>query len=165
MPERPPRLDRAREEMEIWEIGPASTGNMAGSAFQRVVDDELTGRPTAPDPEMARHMVDLTSSLADQVPVLHDVSDGGLAVAVAEVCISSGIGATLDIDEPGDLFCEDPHRVIAVFEQGSVDLPAELARRVGKMGGKQVSLGDAAPVDLETLARTHREAIPRRMAG
>jgi phosphoribosylformylglycinamidine synthase len=165
MPERPPRLDRAREGMEIWEIGPASTGNMAGSAVQRVIDDEMTGRPTPPDPEMARQMVDLTATLADQVPVIHDVSDGGLAVAVAEVCISSGIGATLDIDGPGDLFCEDPHRVIAVFEPGSVDLPAELARRVGTMGGKQVSFGDAAPIDLETLARTHREAIPRRMAG
>jgi phosphoribosylformylglycinamidine synthase len=165
MPQRPPRLDRAQEGMEIWEIGPASTGNMAGSAAQRVIHDELTGRPTPPDPEMARHMIELTTTLAGQVPVLHDVSDGGLAVAVAEVCVASEIGASLEIDEPRGLFCEDPHRVIAVFAPGSVDLPPDLARLVGRMGGKQLSLGDAAPIDLGALARTHREAIPRRMAG
>jgi phosphoribosylformylglycinamidine synthase len=164
MPERPPRLDRGREGMEMWEIGPVPTGNMAGSAAQRVIHDELIGRPTAPDPEMARKVIELTVSLADRAPVLHDISDGGLAVAVAEVCIASGIGAILQDDDPGALFCEDPHRVIAVFEPGSFDLPADLARRVGTMGGKQLRLGNAPPIQLETLVRTHREAIPRRMA-
>jgi phosphoribosylformylglycinamidine synthase len=114
---------------------------------------------------MARRVIDITATLAGQVPVLHDVSDGGLAVAVAEVCIASGIGATLDIDAPGSLFCEDPHRVIAVFEPGSVELPVGLARRVGTMGGESLSLEAAAPIDLQTLVQTHREAIPRRMAG
>jgi phosphoribosylformylglycinamidine synthase len=164
MPERPPRLDRGREGMEIWEIGPVPTGNMAGSAAQRVIHDELIGRPTAPDPEMARKVIELTVSLADRAPVLHDISDGGLAVAVAEVCIASGIGAILQDDDPGALFCEDPHRVIAVIEPGSFDLPTDLARRVGTMGGKQLRLGNAPPIQLETLVRTHREAIPRRMA-
>jgi phosphoribosylformylglycinamidine synthase len=113
---------------------------------------------------MARKVIELTVSLADRAPVLHDISDGGLAVAVAEVCIASGIGAILRDDDPGALFCEDPHRVIAVFEPGSFDLPADLARRVGTMAGKQLKLGDAPPIQLETLVRTHREAIPRRMA-
>jgi phosphoribosylformylglycinamidine synthase len=165
MPERPPRLDRAREGMEIWELGPAPTGNMAGSAAQRVIDDELTGRPTPPDSEIARRVIELTSALADRAPVLHDVSDGGLAVAVAEVCMASGIGATLEVDESGALFCEDPHRVVAVFEPGSIDLPADLARHVGHMGGEAFTMGSSGPIDLETLARTHREAIPRRMVG
>jgi phosphoribosylformylglycinamidine synthase subunit PurL len=165
IPERPPRLDRAQEGMEIWEIGPEPTGNMAGSAAQRVIDDELTGRPTPPQSETARRVIELTATLADRVPVLHDVSDGGLAVAVAEVCIASGIGATLEVEESGALFCEDPHRVVAVFEPGTVELPSELARRVGAIGGGDLRIGSSDPIDLETLARTHREAIPRRMAG
>jgi phosphoribosylformylglycinamidine synthase len=165
MPERPPRLDRAGEEMQIWEIGPPPTGNMAGSASQRVINDELTGMPTPPDPGAALTVIDLVASLAHLVPVLHDISDGGLAVAVAEICIASGVGATVTTDDPGILFCEDPHRLIAVFEPGAVDLPSDLARRIGSMGGTSLTMGGAAPILLETLIETHRNAIPSRMAG
>jgi phosphoribosylformylglycinamidine synthase len=165
MPERPPRLGRAGEEMQIWEIGPPPTGNMAGSASQRVINDELTGMPTPPDPGAALTVIDLVASLAHLVPVLHDISDGGLAVAVAEICIASGVGATVTTDDPGILFCEDPHRLIAVFEPGAVDLPSDLARRIGAMGGTSLTMGGAAPILLETLIETHRNAIPSRMAG
>jgi phosphoribosylformylglycinamidine synthase len=165
MPADPPGLDRAREGMEIWEIGPAPTGNMAGSAAQRVIHEELTGLPTAPHPALAREVIDLTARLGHRAPVLHDVSDGGLAVAVAEICVASGVGATLTVDDPGLLFCEDPHRVIAVFEHGTIDLPSDLARNVGTIGGESFLLGTGDPIDLSRLAQAHREAIPKRMAG
>jgi phosphoribosylformylglycinamidine synthase len=165
VPRELPRLHRAFEGMEIWEIGPAPTGNLAGSAVQRVIHDELTGMPTPPDPGTARDVIELTSRFSHRVPVLHDISDGGLAVAVAEVCIASGVGATVSIDDPGALFCEAPHRVIAVFERGTVDLHTDLARRIGVMGGESLILGDSAPIALSNLAETYREAIPRRMAG
>jgi phosphoribosylformylglycinamidine synthase len=164
MPRHPPRLDRARDGMEIWEIGPAATGNLAGSSTQRVIHDELIGLPTRPDPEAARQVIDLAANLAHVIPVLHDVSDGGLAVAVAEVCIASGVGATLTVDDSGLLFCEDPHRVIAVCEPGTIDLPAEMGRLLGRMGGTDLTM-NLAPISLTTLIETHRNAIPRRMAG
>ena len=49
----------------------------------------------------------------------HDVSEGGLAVAVAESCVIGSIGATLDLDLPGDaridaaLFGEAPARILS----------------------------------------------------
>ncbi|MGB8362675.1 MAG: phosphoribosylformylglycinamidine synthase subunit PurL, partial [Acidimicrobiia bacterium] len=52
MPADPPRLGRAEAGMEIWEVGPPPTSNLAGSAAQRL-SDELVGLPTAPDPETA----------------------------------------------------------------------------------------------------------------
>jgi phosphoribosylformylglycinamidine synthase subunit PurL len=164
MPEAPPRLSHARPGMEIWEIGPAPTDNLAGSATQKLINDELTGRPTSPDPGAARRVVELAANLAHQVPVLHDVSDGGLAVAVAEVCIASGVGATIDGDI-GRLFSEDPHRLIAVFEPGSVELPGDFSRRVGTMAGHALVVGGSEPLSLGAMARAYREAIPRRMAG
>jgi phosphoribosylformylglycinamidine synthase len=165
MPQQPPRLSRAAEGMEIWEIGPAPTGNMAGSAAQRVINDELTGSPTPPDPDAAREVIALSTDLAHVVPVLHDISDGGLAVAVAEFCIVSGVGARLTVDDPVALFCEDPHRVIAVFETGTVDLTAEMARRIGTVGGETLTMGSSGPISLQTLIDVYRNAIPKRMAG
>jgi phosphoribosylformylglycinamidine synthase len=165
MPGIPPRLSRAEEGMEIWEIGPQATGNLSGSAAQRVVADELMGRPTPPDPDAAKRVIALAAELAHQVPVLHDISDGGLAVAVAEVCIASRIGAALTEDDNGRLFSEDPHRLIAVLEAGTVELPEDFSRKVGTMGGDTFVLGPSDPVAVHELTDVFDGAIPRRMAG
>ena len=164
IPAIPPRLSAAKEGMEIWEIGPAPAANLAGSVAQRVILDRLTGRPTAPDPAMAGRMVELVAGLAQVAPVLHDVSDGGRAVAVAEICIASGVGATIAADEVSRQFSEDPHRVIAVFEPGAVPPPAEISRKLGVIGGEQLIIGDAGPVEVETMRRIHQDAIPSRMS-
>ncbi len=165
MPATPPRLSRAEAGMEIWEIGPQATGNLSGSAAQRVIHDELTGRPTSPDPDAAKRVIALAAELAHRVPVLHDISDGGLAVAVAEVCIASGIGATLTDGDNARLFSEDPHRLIAVFEANTVELPVDLSRKVGSMGGEALVLGLSEPVEVQELTDVFEGAIPRRMAG
>jgi len=164
MPETPPRLSRAVAGMEIWEIGPPPTGNLAGSSVQRIIHHSMTGRPTPPDPDSAIRVVQLAAELAHTVPVLHDLSDGGLAVAVAEICIASGVGATL-IETDGDLlFCEDPHRFVAVFAPGTLPSAPELGRMVGTMGGDDLVLGASVPIGVAELTETHRQAIPRRMA-
>ena len=108
IPAHPPRLSAAREGMEIWEIGPEPSTNLAGSIAQRVVLNRLAGRPTIPDPAMAKQMVGLVAGLAPVVPVLHDVSDGGRAVAIAEICIASQVGASLVEDDVSDLVLGRP---------------------------------------------------------
>ncbi len=160
IPVLPPRLDRAQAGMEIWEIGPPPSSNLAGSALERVVLGSLTGRPTAPDPRAGTRVIDLSRQLAYEVPVLHDVSDGGLAVAVSEICIASGVGATLSSSHA--IFSEDPHRVVAVFHPGTTELPDEFARLIGRMGGETIRFGDSE-IDLAVAAGIYQQAIPRRM--
>jgi phosphoribosylformylglycinamidine synthase II len=160
MPADPPRLARATEGMEIWEIGPEATPGLAGSAVQRLVG-ELGGTPTAPDPETGRRVIELAAELAHLVPVLHDVSDGGAAVAVAEICIASGVGASIEMHHP---FSEDPHRFLLVAEPGSADLPDDLARRIGTMGGSRIVVNDAA-IAMSDVADAWHHAIPRALAG
>ena len=151
--------------MEIWQIGPEPTGNLSGSAAQRVINGELTGKPTSPDPDAARRVVALAADLAHRVPVLHDISDGGLAMAVAEMCIASQIGATITKADSGRLFSEDPHRLIVVMEPGVVELPGDFSRQVGTVGGDALHLGGSDPVEIRALTETFEGAIPRRMAG
>ena len=159
MPNDPPRLSRASPGMEVWEIGPVATGSLAGSSVQRVTGMEPGGVPTKPDPEMAVQVTQIASELAQVSPVLHDISDGGLAVALAEICISSAVGAVLDA--PVDLFSEDPHRFILVCDPGSVGLPKDIARRIGSMEGTALRLGPGMkPIPVESLDRAWRRAIP-----
>jgi phosphoribosylformylglycinamidine synthase subunit PurL len=157
-----PDLSRAKAGMEIWEVGPEPTRNLAGSAFQRVVEDAHRGRPTAPRPEVAKEVIGLASTLAHQVPVLHDVSTGGLALTVAEICIASEIGAELTAEADAALFSEDPHRFVVVMEPGTVTLPDGLARRIGTVGGGSLRIA-GHEVGLDLITNAYREAIPRRM--
>ena len=160
MPSVPPRLSRATEGMEVWVVGPAATGNLAGSSVQRLFG-ELGGVPTSPDPAMALRIVELARRLAHEVPVLHDVSDGGLAVALAEICIASGVGANVAVNHP---FSEDPHRFLAVFEPGAIEMADDLARKVGEIGGDEIVINGSA-VDLNVAADRWHGAIERALGG
>jgi phosphoribosylformylglycinamidine synthase II len=143
LPTEPPRLNRATDGMDVWEIGPTASPNLAGSAVQRL-RGTLHGMPTAPDADMANRVIALATDLAHTAAVLHDVSDGGLAVALAEICVNSGVGATVETQHP---FSEDPHRLLAVAPPGAVDLPADIARRIGITGGDEIVInGDPAPL-------------------
>jgi phosphoribosylformylglycinamidine synthase len=113
---------------------------------------------------VASQVIGLVRELAHTVPVLHDVSDGGLAVAIAEICIASKVGATIELGEPSLLFSEDPHRVVAVFERGAAELPGDIARFMGTVGGESMTFGDAT-VDLAAATDAYRGAIPRRMTS
>jgi phosphoribosylformylglycinamidine synthase II len=160
MPSEPPRLSRARVGMDVWEIGPPATSNLAGSAAQRLTG-ELTGVPTEPDPEVATSVIGLAARLAHTAPVLHDISDGGLAVALAEICIASGVGATVSSDHP---FSEDPHRLLAIAEPGSLEIPADLGRLVGKMGGDTIVI-NRSTLSLERCARIWTTSLEQAIAG
>ncbi len=161
MPAQVPRLDRAEAGMEIWVIGPDSDGNLSGSYLQKIYG-QIGGRPTPPDADVAVTVVAETAALAYQAPVLHDISAGGLAIALAEICIASGIGASVDVEGIAALFSEGPHRVLAVAPPGT-PMP-DLSRRIGIMGGDDLVFGPAR-VKLADASAAWRSAIPRAMSA
>ncbi|HET7046100.1 MAG TPA: phosphoribosylformylglycinamidine synthase subunit PurL [Gaiellaceae bacterium] len=93
----------------------------------------LVAAPDAIDLEAEAALVELLWRSGPRLSLAHDVSDGGLRVALAEAAIWSGLGA--DVDLPGDeplggaaiLACP-PDRV------GSLEGPLPL-RRIGSAGG------------------------------
>ena len=69
----------------------------------------------------------------------HDVSEGGLAVALAECCIAGGIGARVEVS---DLFGEGPGGVVVSAPLASIDKLGEMAAesgflRLGEVGGER----------------------------
>lgn len=159
MPVEPPRLTRARAGMEVWELGPVASANLAGSAVQRLAG-EIGGLPTEPDGEAAARVIALAAEMAHTTPVLHDVSDGGMAVAVAEICIASGVGAIIDTDHP---FGEDPHRFLAVLQPGTMRKQDPLGHKVGTIGGTEIVINGAA-VSLDSATDRWQHAIDRALA-
>jgi phosphoribosylformylglycinamidine synthase len=176
MPPTPPRLGAGAEGMEIWLIGCPETLDLAGSAFSKFVHNHVGGRPAKPDPQTAGAVIELATRLASNgaVPVLHDVSDGGLAVAMAEICIQSKTGARLEIADWRGLFAEPPHTFVAVAPAeigATVQAAAEAAgvavERIGKLGGDAIEFAAAdeavAALPLKAVESAWRNAIRARM--
>jgi len=165
IPTDPPRLDQAADKMVLWIIGPENLTDFAASAYDRVILDHLGGRPTDVDHEIGPQVVAAAADMAHAgAPVLHDVSAGGVAVAVAEICIASRIGVELHDGDWHGWLSEAPHRFLAVLPAGeSPDVGDLPAREIGIMGGTQIAFGRHGSALLDIATRTWRDAIPRRM--
>ncbi|MDD2867675.1 phosphoribosylformylglycinamidine synthase subunit PurL [Neomegalonema sp.] len=108
------------------------------------------------------------------VAACHDLSDGGLAVAAAEMALAGGIGADLDAPPQGSeahrwFFGEDQGRYLVETEAPEALLQAAdragvTARIIGRTGGEALVLaGEAAP--LEELREIREGWLPAYMRG
>jgi phosphoribosylformylglycinamidine (FGAM) synthase-like enzyme len=69
------------------------------------------------------------------------VSEGGLAVALAEAALYSGVGAALELpDDPVTLFGEGGGQAIVASSpaQGEIDPEGVSVRRIGTVGGETI---------------------------
>ncbi len=145
--------------------GPAA---MDGSEYQKQVLGTVAGRIPEPDLDNERRLHEFLAEAAERrlLSSAHDVSDGGLAVALAESAIAGGLGVSAACDDP---FGEGDGRV--VISARSADLPAlaelagELAlREIGRVGGDAIVIdGEALPLDEAT--RIWESALPAAVEG
>ncbi|WP_411343879.1 phosphoribosylformylglycinamidine synthase subunit PurL [Paenibacillus sp. WLX1005] len=92
---------------------------LGGSEFQHIVHGKTEGRPPALDLVIEKQLLDgvLGAIQAGLVQSAHDLSEGGLAVALAESCISGKLGAALELTSGGLrndllLFSESQSRIL-----------------------------------------------------
>ena len=116
----------------------------------------------------------ISAGLADTV---HDLSDGGLAVAVAEMAMAGGIGATLPenplpVPAHAYLFGEDQGRYLLSLDPEAVPdlLYAASAQGidaavVGLTGGDALTLPGGETISVATLKAAHEGWLPAYMAG
>jgi phosphoribosylformylglycinamidine synthase len=97
---------------------------LAGSSYLEVIHGLLTGRPPLVDLELERQVQAFLrrAIAAGLVASAHDLSDGGLAVAAAEACIASGLGAELELPASDGrldrlLFAEGGGRILVSVPQ------------------------------------------------
>jgi len=108
---------------------------------------------------------------------VHDVSDGGLLVALAEMALVHGIGAKLAI-APDDIaahafwFGEDQARYVVTVPAGKADAVLARAReagvlvaRLGVTGGDALTLVGERPILVAKLSEAFEGWLPGYMAG
>ncbi|GBD44096.1 Phosphoribosylformylglycinamidine synthase subunit PurL [bacterium HR40] len=156
-----------------------TVGWLGCSLFLRELFGLEAGAPPPVDLAAERRHADFVRGCiaAGLVRACHDLSDGGLAVAVAEMCLASGGGARIHLPprvglRNAWLFGEDQARYLLAVAPHTV---GELARRaaaagvpmveIGDTGGDALILGDARPISLAVLRRAHEAWFPRYMEG
>ena len=147
-------------------------GEIGQSIYLREIHGAETGAPPTVDLKAERRNGDFVRGLVVSGAVIacHDVSDGGLLVALAEMAMAGGIGATIDLPiEAGLLFGEDQARyIITTTSPESVENRAGAAsvpiRRVGVTGGEALVLGGET-IPVRVLKDAHEGWMPAYMAG
>jgi phosphoribosylformylglycinamidine synthase len=166
-----------REEGDAILLLGETRAELGGSEFQYVIHGVTEGRPPQIDLALEKKLLDtLLQAIRDGlVASAHDLSDGGLAVALAESCISGELGADVNV-ETGlradfALFSESQSRILLSCRP---ERAKELARRFAEQGIACRELGKVAGRDLqvkvngrtmirlsvERLEKSWKDAIP-----
>jgi phosphoribosylformylglycinamidine synthase len=151
-------------------------GELGSSLYLRELHGREDGAPPPVDLEAERRNGDFVRGLiaAGKASVVHDLSDGGLACAAAELALASGTGITLRAASPGHahpyLFGEDQARyLVAVADPEPVlqaaraaGVPASIA---GQAGGDALASPGLFDIQLSALRAANEGWLPAFMAG
>ncbi|QIX25429.1 phosphoribosylformylglycinamidine synthase subunit PurL [Nocardioides sp. JQ2195] len=136
------------EGERIFQLG-ATREELSGSEWAHVVHDHLGGLPPKVDLAAERALSSLLVEGVGLVTSAHDLSDGGLAIALAESALRNGIGAAVAV--PGDafvdLFAESAARAIVTVPDAQADALVALAEKhgvpatpLGRTGGSTLTV-------------------------
>ncbi|MFC7592297.1 phosphoribosylformylglycinamidine synthase subunit PurL [Nonomuraea antimicrobica] len=142
-----------------------------GSEWAHVAHGHLGGLPPRADLEAERALATVLVEAARRglLESSHDLSDGGLAVALAESCLARGVGASVELtgDAFTDLFSESASRaLVAVRPEAYAALAALCGRHdvpcygLGVTGGAALAVEGVFEVPVEELRETHAAALP-----
>jgi phosphoribosylformylglycinamidine synthase subunit PurL len=154
-------------------------GHLGQSLYQQFVADKLEGAPPPVDLADEIKAGRLVRALIREgkVSAVHDVSDGGLLVAVAEMALAGAIGVDLFAyegrlpayamwfgeDQGRYVLCLDPMRAEEILDRAR--LLALPARIIGRTGGDAIALKDEEPLPLAELRAAHEAWLPEYMAA
>jgi phosphoribosylformylglycinamidine synthase len=151
-------------------------GHLGQSLYLREIEGREEGPPPPVDLKAEKRNGDFVRSLieAGRADTVHDVSDGGLLVAIAEMSMANGIGAQLSLNDDGiaTLFGEDQARyVLTVSEKRAAAIISDakaagvLARVIGTTGGTDIALPGGDTVPVAQLRGAHETWFPRYMGA
>jgi len=168
-------LDFKRDGDVIILIG-ETKGHLGQSVYLREIEGKEEGGVPPVDLATEKKHGDFVRRLiaAGRVDTVHDLSDGGLLVAVAEMALKGGIGADIGQASLPDaipfFFGEDQARYVIAAPFAEAEKIVEEARaayipvaELGKTGGDAIVVNDKDKVTLAKLHDAHEGWFPRFM--
>jgi phosphoribosylformylglycinamidine synthase II len=152
-------------------------GHLGQSLYQLIITGKLEGSPPPVDLADEIKAGNLVRSLIREgkVRAVHDVSDGGLLTAVAEMALAGSLGVQLypyegRLPQHAAWFGEDQGRYVLAADPELAEeiiersrLLALPARVIGRVGGEALVLKEEAILPLAELRAAHEDWLPRYM--
>ena len=139
-------------------------GYLCQSVFAYEIFSDSQGLPPKVDLILEKKTGDLVRNLVTNIKIdtVHDISDGGLLIALTEMSISGEIGFQLNIDKSNlnysFLFGEDQGRYIISVEDKNLNDAIEYIKKsnisylnIGKTNGKKIKIDRDNEIDIEEL--------------
>jgi len=153
-------------------------GHLGQSIYLREIEGREEGAAPKVDLGIEKKNGDFVRKLIEdgRVDTVHDVSDGGLLVAIAEMAMPRGIGAGIGLaglpDAIAFWFGEDQARYVIAAPFAEAEKIVEQARaafipvaELGKTGGDAVTLEDSDSVKVAALRDGFERWFPNYMSG
>ncbi|MEQ9169624.1 MAG: phosphoribosylformylglycinamidine synthase subunit PurL [Rhodospirillales bacterium] len=150
-------------------------GHLGQSLYLREIEGREAGSPPPVNLGVERRTGDFVRSLieAGQITACHDLSDGGLLVALTEMALSGDLGARITLPDgvhaTAFLFGEDQARYL-VTTGDAAQLAAAArdtgvsAQILGTCGGSHIDIDGHGRVDLADIRNIHETWMPAYMA-
>jgi phosphoribosylformylglycinamidine synthase len=155
-----------------------TAAELGGSEYLKVIHGMAEGKPPALDlaVELALHETLVTAAERDLLKSAHDCSEGGLAIALAESCLSGDIGADVHLSEDlppvASLFSESQSRAVVTVAQENVDELFDVALDfgtpfavIGTVGGDALAIEGMAAACLDHLRGFYEPTLARLVHG
>ena len=166
------RMTTAQEGDAVIALG-VTRGWLGQSLYLRDNFGIHDGAPPPVDLDLEQKTGELVRKLVTEAPItaVHDVSDGGMLVAIAEMALASGQGVALATPvkerKAAFWFGEDQGRYVLSIPAAEADrlvlkcaMAGVQAARLGIFGGEEVILDGRDRLNLFDLARLHAEPLP-----
>ncbi len=155
-----------------------TAGWLGQSAYLREICGREDGAPPPVDLALERKTGELVRGLvcAQTVNAAHDLSEGGLAIGLAEMAMAGTLGATLTVEPSiplhAYLFGEDQARYLLTAPPKVAETIREAARAngiacdiIGVTGGDALTISGGIAIFVDDLRRRHEGWLPDFMAG
>jgi phosphoribosylformylglycinamidine synthase len=156
-----------RENDNIFLVG-ETNGYLGQSIYAKEILNITSGLPPRVDLKSEKEIGNVVRDLINinKIDTVHDVSDGGFLVALAEMSISGNIGVKINLDKENlndkFLFGEDQGRYIISVSDGLASEVTKILddkgiffQKIGKTGGKKLIINDHEEAAIETLKKIH----------
>lgn len=153
----------------VLQLGSTSE-EFGGSAWAQVIHDHLGGLPPHVDLDAEQALARLLVGAARRglVTSSHDLSDGGLAMALVESSLRSGVGVRVELDDPFvDLFSESSARAIVTVTESHheefVDLAASCGveiSSIGRTGGTAIDVAGQFSLPIDEVRAAWTATLP-----
>ena len=167
--ETPPPGVTWNEGDRLMVIGPPAKG-LSGSAWA-FARNARNGELNQVDYETHERVCQTVRMLVNQglVTAIHDISSGGLAVAVAEMAVQSGVGCSLArVPDIESMFSESPSRVVIAVDPEQMQSVEEIIQnqdipsaRIGLAHGDTFTIKGLIDIELSKIHDQWEGSLPR----